>query len=64
VSIVTIDRWRQEYNYERPHSSLAYKMPWELAASQGYTHLKTKTGKLQLWADVSQIIYLASFYDI
>ena len=27
-----IERWRQEYNCERPHSSLAYRTPLEFAA--------------------------------
>ena len=38
----TVDRWRQEYNYERPHSSLAYKTPREFAASQGYGDVESK----------------------
>ena len=46
-----VDAWRQEYNSERPRSSLAYKTPREFAASRGYTHLKNKAGKLQLSLD-------------
>ena len=38
----TVDRWRQEYNCERPHSSLAYKTPREFAASQGYGDVESK----------------------
>ena len=38
----TVDRWRQEYNYERPHSSLGYRTPREFAASQGYGDVESK----------------------
>jgi transposase InsO family protein len=31
----TVDRWCQEYNCERPHSSLAYQAQREFAALQG-----------------------------
>jgi putative transposase len=29
----TVDAWRQEYNSERPRSSVGYKTPREFAAS-------------------------------
>ena len=29
----SVERWRQSYNYERPHSSLAYQTPAEFAAT-------------------------------
>ena len=38
---VIIETWRQDYNRERPHSSLGYLTPWEYieqlpkAASEG-----------------------------
>jgi len=38
----TVDRWRHEYNCERPHSSLAYQTPREFAASQGYGDVESK----------------------
>jgi len=38
----TVDRWCQDYNCERPHSSLAYKTPEEFAASQGYGDVESK----------------------
>jgi len=38
----TVDAWRQEYNSERPHSSLGYKTPREFAASLGYGDVESK----------------------
>jgi len=38
----TVDAWRQEYNSERPHSSLGYKTPREFAATQGYGDVESK----------------------
>ena len=38
----TLDAWRQEYNCDRPHSSLAYRTPREFAASQGYGEVESK----------------------
>ena len=32
----TLDNWRQEYNCERPHSSLAYRTPAEFSRALGY----------------------------
>ena len=32
----TLEAWRQDYNCERPHSSLGYKTPREFAASMGF----------------------------
>ena len=32
----TLEAWRQDYNCERPHSSLGYKTRQEFAASMGY----------------------------
>ena len=31
----TLDIWRQEYNCERPHSSLAYRTPAEFSRALG-----------------------------
>jgi putative transposase len=38
----TVDAWRQEYNDERPHSSLGYKTPREFAASMGYGDVESQ----------------------
>jgi len=38
----TLDAWRQEYNCDRPHSSLAYRTPREFAASQGYGEVESQ----------------------
>jgi putative transposase len=38
----TLEAWRQDYNCERPHSSLGYKTPREFAASQGYGDVESK----------------------
>lgn len=38
----TLEAWRQDYNCERPHSSLSYKTPQEFAASQGYGDVESK----------------------
>jgi putative transposase len=38
----TLDSWRQEYNCERPHSSLAYRTPAEFSSALGYGDVKSK----------------------
>lgn len=38
----TLENYRQEYNCERPHSSLAYRTPREFAASLGYGDVESK----------------------
>jgi putative transposase len=34
----TLANWRQEYNWERPHSSLGYRTPVEFRQSAGYAN--------------------------
>jgi len=38
----TLDRWREEYNGERPHSALAYRTPREFAAALAYGNVESK----------------------
>ena len=38
----TLETWRQEYNWERPHSSLAYRTPAEFATIAGYANVESK----------------------
>jgi putative transposase len=38
----TLETWRQEYNWERPHSSLAYRTPAEFASIAGYGNVESK----------------------
>ena len=38
----TLDNWRQEYNCERPHSSLAYRTPAEFSRARGYADVESK----------------------
>lgn len=38
----TIASWREEYNCERPHSSLAYRTPAEFSRSLGYGDVESK----------------------
>jgi putative transposase len=38
----TLDNWRQEYNCERPHSSLAYRTPAEFSRTLGYGDVESK----------------------
>ncbi len=38
----TLETWRQEYNWERPHSSLAYRTPAEFACISGYGNMESK----------------------
>jgi len=38
----TLDRWREEYNGERPHSALAYRTPREFAAVIAYGNVESK----------------------
>jgi putative transposase len=38
----TLDRWREEYNSERPHSALAYRTPREFAAALAYGNVESK----------------------
>jgi putative transposase len=38
----TLDNWRREYNYERPHSSLAYRTPAEFSSAVGYGDVENK----------------------
>jgi putative transposase len=38
----TLDNWRQEYNCERPHSSLAYRTPAEFSKALGYGDVESK----------------------
>ena len=38
----TLDNWRQEYNCERPHSSLAYRTPAEFRIALGYGDVQSK----------------------
>jgi putative transposase len=38
----TLDRWRDEYNSERPHSALAYRTPREFAAALAYGNVESK----------------------
>jgi putative transposase len=38
----TLDNWRREYNYERPHSSLAYRTPAEFSRALGYGDVESK----------------------
>ena len=38
----TLDSWRQEYNCERPHSSLAYRTPAEFSRALGYGDVESK----------------------
>ena len=38
----TVASWRQEYNCERPHSSLGYKTPEEFRATMGYGDVESK----------------------
>ena len=38
----TLDNWRQEYNCERPHSSLAYRTPAEFSRALGYGDVESK----------------------
>jgi putative transposase len=36
----TLEAWRQEYNWERPHSSLAYRTPGEFGKIAGYANVE------------------------
>jgi putative transposase len=36
----TLASWRQEYNWERPHSSLGYQTPEQFRQSIGYANLE------------------------
>ena len=38
----TLNNWRQEYNCERPHSSLAYRTPAEFSRALGYGDVESK----------------------
>jgi len=38
----TLGNWRQEYNCERPHSSLAYRTPAEFSRTLGYGDVESK----------------------
>jgi putative transposase len=38
----TLNNWRQEYNCERPHSSLAYRTPAEFSRALGYGDMESK----------------------
>lgn len=38
----TLDRWREEYNLERPHSALAYRTPREFAAALACGNVESK----------------------
>ena len=38
----TLDRWREEYNSERPHSALAYRTPREFAAALACGNVESK----------------------
>jgi len=38
----TLDNYRQEYNCERPHSSLAYRTPAEFRSTLGYGDVESK----------------------
>ena len=38
----TLDNYRQEYNYERPHSSLAYRTPTEFRSALGCGDVESK----------------------
>jgi putative transposase len=38
----TLENWRQEYNCERPHSSLAYRTPAEFSTALGYGDVESK----------------------
>ena len=38
----TLDNYLQEYNYERPHSSLAYRTPAEFRSTLGYGDVESK----------------------
>ena len=39
---LTIDRWRHEYNCERPHSSLDYRTPREFSIARGCGDVESK----------------------
>jgi putative transposase len=39
---ITLETWRQEYNWERPHSSLAYRTPAEFGRIAGYGNVESK----------------------
>ena len=36
-----LEAWRQEYNWERPHSSLAYRTPGEFREIAGYANVES-----------------------
>jgi putative transposase len=36
----TLANWRQEYNWERPHSSLGYQTPEQFRQSTGYANVE------------------------
>jgi putative transposase len=38
----TLEAWKQEYNWERPHSSLAYRTPGEFGKIAGYANVESK----------------------
>jgi putative transposase len=38
----TLEAWKQEYNWERPHSSLAYRTPGEFGRNAGYANVESK----------------------
>lgn len=38
----TLEIWRQEYNWERPHSSLAYRTPAEFRQQAGCANMESK----------------------
>ena len=37
----TLETWRQEYHWERPHSSLAYRTPGEFGQIAGYANVES-----------------------
>jgi len=38
----TLETWRQEYNWERPYSSLAYRTPAEFGRVAGFGNVQAK----------------------
>jgi putative transposase len=38
----TLANWRQEYNFERPHSALDYRTPAEFSIAMGYGDVESK----------------------
>ena len=39
---MTLAAWRQEYNCERPHSSLGYRTPEEFRRATGYANVESQ----------------------